>query len=1037
MRFSRARYVTLCQQSLVTAAVLAVGVSAAGVKTLDIVPQPGPIAGAQEVAPGGLAREALADHGVTRRTSLPGKARVDAAPVTPTVREVKVTGISTRAQQEAPQKTGRQKAPGASTGKAAPDPNQREAPTAPQRPTHETTPTTKRLVALSDPQPVTGYATVGVTWKQGVRYTDDLGIEVRTKKDGTWSAWTVLGHDEEDGPDSGSSELDGARSRPGTDALVIGDVDQVQMRAETSDGTTPPDLELAVIDPGVGKMTTEAPAIDTSKLPGPQASAATSSSDAAGQPKAAGVSGAQDTAALSAMKVAPKPYIYSRAQWGANEKIRDQSQPSMGTVKAGFIHHTVNANDYTSEQVPALLRGIYAYHTQSRGWRDIGYNFLVDRFGRIWEGRYGGVGNPVVGAHTLGYNEVSFAMSAIGNFDIAAPPQAVSDAYARLFAWKLSLYNIQADAPRIFVKDRYMQAINGHRDVGQTACPGRYLYAKIPAIRVAAQRIQDAAQSGTAPTTQPPPPATPPPAPAPAPAPNPDVFTSPTQTPRPATTQPSGLLFPRSLNLAGDATPELVLKSSTGAVQVFPTGGQTGFLPAVSTPGAWSGLDQVVAVGDLNGDGKGDVLGRTRADKIARVYLGDGAGHVSTAGVNATPTFRYANMIIGAGDWNRDGRNDAFMRDTKTGWLMLVPGLGNGRFGRPVLVSKSWKNFTATGVAGDLTGDGRADLVAISRDGFVYAAAATTTGGLSRFSKRQRVGTRFNALVGGARDMNGDGFGDVVVRSASTGEALILPGARGTFAKALGPFDAARGLGHLSAGQMTGGSQPDLVGTNSAGTALLVVANNGLVNLRAPLRSTLTRADITQLLTVGDWNRDGRGDVITRQTGGDSLVLRPGLGNGGFGTPTVMSRGWKGFTNLAAVGDVTGDSRPDLAGKTATGKTLIFPGNGVRGFKAPLVAPNFLKSYNQIGLGFWKPQRLPGSAYISSDGSFVPFKGTGVGDLADYDWVIGPGDVDGDGRSDLVARDAAGTLWLLPGTDIGYGTRRVIATGFSGYSLGG
>ena len=94
--------------------------------------------------------------------------------------------------------------------------------------------------------------------------------------------------------------------------------------------------------------------------------------------------------------------------------------PSYGTVKTGFIHHTVNANNYTAEQVPALLRGIYAYHTQSRGWRDIGYNFLVDRFGRIWEGRWGGVNRAVVGAHTLGYNEVSFAMSAIGNFDIAA-----------------------------------------------------------------------------------------------------------------------------------------------------------------------------------------------------------------------------------------------------------------------------------------------------------------------------------------------------------------------------------------------------------------------------------------------------------------------------------------------------------------------------------------------------------------------------------------------------------------------------------------
>ena len=74
--------------------------------------------------------------------------------------------------------------------------------------------------------------------------------------------------------------------------------------------------------------------------------------------------------------------------------------------------------------MPSLLRGIYAYHTQSRGWRDIGYNYLVDRFGRIWEGRYGGVTRAVVGAHTLGYNEYSFALSAIGNFDITSPPSA-------------------------------------------------------------------------------------------------------------------------------------------------------------------------------------------------------------------------------------------------------------------------------------------------------------------------------------------------------------------------------------------------------------------------------------------------------------------------------------------------------------------------------------------------------------------------------------------------------------------------------------
>ena len=116
------------------------------------------------------------------------------------------------------------------------------------------------------------------------------------------------------------------------------------------------------------------------------------------------------------------PTIYSRADWGADERLRDCCV-EYGEVHAGFVHHTVNANGYSRAEVPAILRGIYAYHTQSRGWRDIGYNFLIDRFGRIWEGRYGGITLPVVGAHTLNYNENSFAASAIGNYQSPGRPR--------------------------------------------------------------------------------------------------------------------------------------------------------------------------------------------------------------------------------------------------------------------------------------------------------------------------------------------------------------------------------------------------------------------------------------------------------------------------------------------------------------------------------------------------------------------------------------------------------------------------------------
>ena len=780
-----------------------------------------------------------------------------------------------------------------------------------------------------------GYATVGVTWKHGVDYAENqIGVQVRTEKNGRWSGWTTAAYHDEHGPDAGTAEEESSRERPGTDALVVGSVDRVQMRAETTDGSTPPDLKLAVIDPGTGAMVKAAPALDTSKL--------TPSTKQGGtdQPQASGdltvqTDDGQDTIALSAMKTAAKPTIYSRAQWGANERMREQSPPSYGTVKTGFIHHTVNTNNYSAKQVPSLLRGIYAYHTQSRGWRDIGYNYLVDRFGRIWEGRYGGVTRAVVGAHTLGYNEVSFAMSAIGNFDIARPPAAVLTAYARLFAWKLSLYNIRADTPRIHVKTRYLHAINGHRDVGQTACPGRYLYAQIPYIRTLAQRIQNAAQSGVAvPTPKP----TPTPTPT-VPATPLDVFHTPTQTPQTWTRQATGITFPKATNLVGSSYPDLALKRSDGRVVVQPTGGQTGFGAPVTTPGAWSSMDLVAAVGDVTGDGKGDVLARLRKDGTTRVYAGDGAGHVAVTGTHVTRLFRYATSIVTAGDWNRDRRTDVLMRD-KYSRLWMIPGLGGGRFGRGTLLSRAWGGFTSTAVPGDLTGDGRPDVVAIHHTGYLYLVPASSRGTLGTPVKLRTVGKAYDSVAGGAADLTGDSVPDVVTRSSRTGQVAIIAGAgRGRLGATVARSSAFASVSRLTAGQMSGTGQADLVGVNKAGTQLVVLPDNGLANLLPAKVSNLVVPSATQVLGVGDWNGDGQGDVITRQTAGDVLVLHRGLGNGTFMSPVVLSKGWRTVTGLAAVGDVTGDGHPDLAGKTAKGQMTIYPGNGKTGFLAPRTAP--------------------------------------------------------------------------------------------------
>jgi hypothetical protein len=997
MRITRARYVTICQQFLVTAVVVVVGLSAAGVMTLQIV-----------------APEAPQASGMTPAVNVT-EAYADTAPVTPKVREVKVSGIDPQAAREIP---------GVVT---APDKPARSARTAGKP---ATTPST--LVALSAPTPVHGYATVGVTWAPGANLADgQISVQVRTMKNGTWSGWSDVKYDAEEGPKDDGSE--GRTVRPGTDPLVIGDVDQVQMKAETVNGKAPADLELAVIDPGTGKVTKQAAAIDTAKIP---ASDRTATSSAPIEQTAPATEPAQstqtadngDALALSAMALAPKPQIFSRAQWGANEALRDKSSLHYGTIKTGFIHHTVNANNYTPAQVPALLRGIYAYHTQTRGWSDIGYNFLVDRFGRIWEGRYGGVDRPVVGAHTLGYNEVSFAMSAIGNFDIAQPPPAVASAYASLFAWKLSMYNIRADATRLWVKNRYLHAINGHRDVGQTACPGRYLYAQIPSIRLAAQAIQNRAQTPVDPAAMPVLPA-------------PAGLPAPTQAPAAAAAQPQ-IRMPARTSMLGTPWPDFAAMLPGGAVRLVSTEGILGFRPRVLSAGPWRYMNAMAAVGDVTGDGRGDVLGRTRPGGVTMVYPGDGAGHVRSTGIRPTKAFRGYDQIIGAGDFDKDGHNDVIARQKKTGWLMLFPGTGQGTFNTPVRLKKKWP-FQLTVAAGRFDGDRRPDLIGMLPGGRLFLVP-----GLGKAHKLGAgvyiggLGPNVTGLFSGG-DLTGDRISDLVVRNNDGTSTIYAGTGHGRLGTAYRTYTDLGGLARATSGQMLGNVGPEVVGMDVAGR-LAVVAGNGMRNLGAVTATNLTVPGATQVLNVGDWDHNGTADLITRESAGDQLVLRPGLGNGRFGRGQSLGTGWADVRQLAAVGDVTGDGLPDLLGRISMNKPwTIFPGAGTKGFGAPELAPSSLRMFNQIGD---RPWPITGWVFGSADRSFVPLAGGTVpsalqtadgASTTAYDFYLGVGDVNGDGVTDLLAREkGTGMIWLLPGkASGGFAPRVWVASGFAGYQL--
>ena len=193
------------------------------------------------------------------------------------------------------------------------------------------------------------------------------------------------------------------------------------------------------------------------------------------------------------------PTVVMRAAWGADESIRRAAPAYASEVRFVIVHHTAGTNDYTRAQAPAIVRGIERFHVTSNGWNDIGYNFLVDRFGTVYEGRYGGVDRNVIGAHALGFNTGSVGIALIGSYGTTPPSKAALDALERLIAWRLDLAHVDptssltvtSGGSEKFVNGVPVQlrAVSGHRDTGSTECPGNLLYARLGEIASQARAI--------------------------------------------------------------------------------------------------------------------------------------------------------------------------------------------------------------------------------------------------------------------------------------------------------------------------------------------------------------------------------------------------------------------------------------------------------------------------------------------------------------------------------------------------------------------
>ena len=433
---------------------------------------------------------------------------------------------------------------------------------------------------------------------------------------------------------------------------------------------------------------------------------------------------------------------------------------------------------------------------------------------------YGGVDRPVVGAHTLGYNDYSFAMSAIGNFETAQPTSAMLAGLRQRCS--PGSCRCTASTPRrparASAADDF-QAINGHRDAGQTACPGRYLYAKIPRIRELAA-------------------------------------TAPARTGPAASSQS---------DLAGTDHPDLVVRRASD-------GRASSCRPAAA--------QRLRTAGGQPGPGRrrrGRGLARPhrrrhgrprrprRATAAPRRPPGRRRRRVRRSGPQADAPSPASTWSPRSATSTSDGHNDLVARNPATGRLYVYLGTATGGFRRE-RVAGDWGGYNQLAATGDLDGDGKADLLARDTRGGLWLHPGTGTARLRRAGSRwPAAGAAYDAHHRLRRLHRRRRRRPLRPRGPGRRRAGSCPGTGdGRSAAPFGPIGRVRGRGAVS-GAGTVRSATRLPGPGVARAAATVVTDRATSAPSTCGRPIPTGRDAlgrrTPLLNVGDWDRDGYGDV--------------------------------------------------------------------------------------------------------------------------------------------------------------------------------
>ncbi len=645
-----------------------------------------------------------------------------------------------------------------------------------------------------DKRTTQAFSLLGISWPKSTAHVDGrVQVRARSIETGEWTAWQDL----ETNPDApGGSEAKESGVRGATAPLWVGPSDGVEARVVADDGSTasglPKGLRLDLVDPGVTKKEAERanrgraqhgmhPAAYTLPMDLSPSSSPSASETASGTPAPSDSPSASSSTSTTAspsptatVPTAPpstvhQPPVITRAEWGADESlVEDPPTYNEEGVQVAFVHHTAETNGYSCTQSASIMRAMMDYHIKSNGWNDLGYNFVVDKCGKIFEGRAGGIDLPVHGAQTYGFNSYSTGIAVMGRFDDQPDGfvnARINRAVARIAAYKLGQYGVDPTGEVTLTakgdtgvyqngEEATLKTISGHRDAFNTVCPGDDLYSQLPEIR---RYAASPAASSAAPTS--------------------DVN-------RDGTTDlVAGM--PAAIR-GGDA--------GSGMVTLVPggiNGPETGNARVIdqSSPGVNGGHEpgdnfgEDSAYGDLNGDGYADlVIGvpgeeYTSATDHGLAIILYGPDLTTGTSVHAPEGAQVAgarfSSALEVADVDSDGDADILaVSPGKPGKWWLFDGktlelTESGYLGTSAYTGSSSKSDATSG---DFDKDGYVDVAINYVDPDGKGRVLVLNGSADGLQRRGLLSTPGGRSVD-AGDTNGDGYADLVIGQPSAGES--------------------------------------------------------------------------------------------------------------------------------------------------------------------------------------------------------------------------------------------------------------------------